>query len=311
MSSFNFSTIPNQSGRIAIVTGANTGLGYETALALAQKDLHVILACRNQAKADAARERILSQVPDANVEVRLIDLSKLASVREFAEAYLATYDRLDLLINNAGVMAPPYTQTEEGFELQMGANYFGHFLLTGLLLPHLQATSGARIVALGSLAHRSGHIDFSDINSEKKYVRMKAYAQSKLACLIHAIELQRRLEQSGSDTLSVAAHPGGSATDLGRYVPKWLFLILRYTLLPLVTQSAADGAQPTLQAALGEDVKGGEYFGPQGMQELKGPSGRASLSVEATDPAVGRRLWELSEQMTGIRYPEVGTTQAS
>lgn len=299
---FSLDKIDSQKGRIAIVTGANTGLGYETALGLAQKEATVIMACRNLEKAETAKQKILAAVPQAEIEVIQIDLSKLASVRAFAAAYLAKYQQLDLLINNAGVMIPPYTQTEDGFELQMGANYFGHFLLTGLLLESLTRTPGSRVVPLASLAHKNGEINFDNIHWEKDYSKLGAYGQSKLACLMFGYELDRRLKAAGANTLSVMAHPGVSDTELSRHVPKWLFFILGNTLFPLISHKPAKGALPTLMAALDKNSKGGEYYGPTGFQEMKGKPGLASSTELSQDPEMAKKLWAVSEDLTGITY---------
>ena len=301
MGSFSLEKISSQKGRIAIVTGANTGLGFETTLVLAAKDLKVIMACKSRDRAQKARDVILGKVPDADLEIILIDLCSLASVREFAKQFLARYNRLDFLINNAGIMVPPYSKTEDGFESQMGVNYFGHFLLTGLLLDTIVKTPGSRIVSLASNAHKNGYINFEDLHWEKKYSAMAAYRQSKLACLIFSYELQRRLERAGLKTMSVAAHPGLSITDLVRHFPKWLFVF--FPLGVLFTHSPDKGALPTLYAALVEDVKGGDYFGPQGYSEWTGKPGRARSTAMSRDKEIARRLWNISEKLTGIQYP--------
>ncbi len=299
---FNLKDIPSQKGKVAIVTGANIGLGYETALALAKKDMKVILACRTITKAEHAVRKIKQEVSNAALEIIQIDLSKLSSVRRFANEFLAKYDQLDLLINNAGVMIPPYTKTEDGFELQMGANYFGHFLLTGLLLDTILQTPNSRIVSLSSNAHKRGKINFDDLQSEKEYSKIGAYSQSKLACLMYAFDLQRRLEDAGhTQTISVAAHPGVSMTNLGQHIPA----ILQKVLTPAfkwMMHDPKEAALPQLYAALGEDVKGGEYFGPTGYNEMKGPAGRAKYKSFAKDEAVAKRLWEVSEKLTAITY---------
>lgn len=293
---------PEQSGRIMIVTGANAGLGYETTLSLARQGATVIMACRNLSKAQAAKARIEQAVPGADLVVMQIDLSRLASVRDFAQEFLDRYDRLDVLINNAGVMMPPYTQTEDGFELQLGANYLGHFLLTGLLLDRLLATPASRIVTLSSLVHRNGSINFDDLQSEQSYSASDAYGQSKLACLMFAFELQRRLQRAGhQQTISTAAHPGIAMTELSRHMPKLMYTVLKYTVAPFVTHSAAEGAKPTVLAAIGP-AQGGEYFGPTGFREMKGPAGKASSTPLAHDEAVAQRLWEASEQLVGLSY---------
>ena len=310
MSTFNLQDIPPQKGRIAIVTGANSGLGYETALALAQKGLHVILACRSQDRAQTALDQIARLVPSASLEIMLVDLSKMSSVRHFAQEYLARYDRLDLLINNAGVMMPPYQATEDGFELQMAANYFGHFLLTGMLLQRILTTPHSRIVSLSSIAHRRGKIDFDLLQQERKgtpqekkrYSSIESYAQSKLACLMYGLELQRRLEAAGhTQTISTIAHPGVSVTNLGQHMPSFIQKILTPIVGPLITHPPKEGAKPTLWAAVGV-AKGGDYFGPQKMSEMKGDPGKAKIETKAQDVSVAKRLWELSERRTGITY---------
>ena len=283
---------PSQDGRIMIVTGANTGLGYETALSLAQKGAKVIMACRNLSKANAAKARIEKEVLAADLEVMEIDLSSLQSVRAFVNAYLSKHDRLDVLINNAGVMMPPYTKTEDGFELQFEANYLGHFLLTGLLLDTLLKTPGSRIVSLSSIAHKNGKINFDDLQSEKAYDASAAYGQSKLACLMFAYELQRRLEKAGyQQTISTAAHPGIATTELARHMPKLVYTVLKYTLAPFLTHPPDEGAQPTILAAIGQ-AKGGDYFGPTGFQEMKGKAGKASSTDLSKNEAIAQRLWK-------------------
>jgi NAD(P)-dependent dehydrogenase (short-subunit alcohol dehydrogenase family) len=259
--------------------------------------------CRdNLTKANAAKAKIESSVPDADLEVLEIDLSSLASVKNFAKTFQAKYDRLDVLINNAGVMTPPYTQTEDGFELQFGANYLGHFLLTGLLLDTLLKTPNSRVVTLSSLVHKNGQINFDDLQSEQDYSASGAYAQSKLACLMFTYELQRRLEKAGHhDTLSVGSHPGIATTELSRHMPKLIYTVLKYTLAPFMTHSPKEGAKPTLMAAIGE-AQGGDYFGPTGFKEYKGPPGKASATELAKDEDIARRLWEVSEKLVGFQY---------
>jgi NAD(P)-dependent dehydrogenase (short-subunit alcohol dehydrogenase family) len=289
-----------QTGRIAIVTGANAGLGFETALALAGKGCAVVLACRSLPNAQAARQRIVQQHPSAKVHCMALDLCDLASVRAFASQYAQQHGTLDLLINNAGIMMPPYALTPDGFESQLAANYLGHFALTGLLLPLMTSTPGARVVSLSSLAHKWSGIRFDDMNFKQGYNRRLAYGQSKLACLMFAYELQRRLQRAGATTLSVAAHPGVSATSLFRHMPGVVGLLSPLTAL--VFQSAKGGALPTLYAALGADIAGGDYCGPCSLGEMRGApvkvgSNRRSRSLE--DAA---RLWRASEEMTGVRY---------
>ncbi len=301
MTDFNIEEISSQKGRIAIVTGANTGIGYETAKVLARKGMKVIMASRNPEKAQIAKQSILREHSSSDLEIMLIDLSRLSSVREFAKKYLFKYNQLDLLINNAGIMIPPYSKTEDGFESQMGVNYFSHFLLTGLLFDTIAKTSHSRIVTLASNAHKKGTIKFEDLHWEKGYFPLKAYGQSKLACLMFAFELQRRIEKAGLQTLSVAAHPGVSITELVRYVPRWLLFVGR-PVTAIITHSPAKGALPVLLAALGKDVKGGEYFGPQGSHERKGKPGRAESTTLSRDEEIAGKLWKISEELTGIRF---------
>jgi NAD(P)-dependent dehydrogenase (short-subunit alcohol dehydrogenase family) len=294
--------LPEQNGRIFIVTGANTGLGYENSLSLAKKGARVIMACRSLEKANAAKENIQKEVPKADVEVMEIDLSSLNSVRNFAKSFQSKYDRLDVLINNAGVMMPPYTKTEDGYELQIEANFLGHFLLTGLLLDTILKTPNSRIVNLSSIAHKNGKINFDDLQSEKKYSASAAYGQSKLACLLFAFELQRRLKKAGHDqTISTAAHPGIATTELARHMPKIVYGILKYTVAPLLTHAPKEGAKPTMVAAIG-DAAGGDYFGPTGFNEFKGKPGKVSGTALANDEDVAKRLWEVAEELVGMKY---------
>ncbi len=298
---FNVNKVTSQKGRIAIVTGANTGLGLETALALAKKELKVILACRNMSKAEKAKYHILKKAPGADLEIMLINLRSLDSVRDFAKNFLAKYNQLDALINNAGIMVPPYLKTEDGFESQMGANYFGHFLLTGLLLNTITKTPNSRIVSVASIAHKKGKINFDDLNFEKKYSPTGAYRQSKLACLMFAYELQRRLEKTNLKTLSVAAHPGVSITDIGRHVPRWLY----HAALPFisfVTHTPDKGALPIVYAAIGEDARGSDYFGPQGFLEMFGKTGRAKSTPLSHNREIAKRLWDISEELADMKY---------
>lgn len=301
MTEFNIDNIPSQKGKIAIVTGANTGLGFETALALVKKETKVIMACRTIEKAETAKQDILRKVPGADLEILPVDLSSLSSVRDFAKSYLAKHSQLDLLINNAGIMMPPYSRTIDGFESQMGTNYFGHFLLTGLLLDIITKTPGSRIVSLGSIAHKKGEINFEDLHWEKKYSAMGAYRQSKLACLMFAYELQRRLETTDMKTISVAAHPGVSITELVRHYPKWLMFVSSL-LFPLFSHSPEKGALPVLYAALGPDVRGGDYFGPQGRSEMTGDPGKAESTSLSHNEDIAKQLWEVSEKLTGFKY---------
>ncbi len=289
-------------GKVVIVTGANTGLGYETTKDLASRGYTVILACRNASKANAAIEEIKQSIPAADLVFLPIDLSSLSSVRKFAEEFTSKYDRLDVLINNAGVMMPPYTKTEDGFELQFEANYLGHFLLTGLLLETITQTPNSRIVTLSSIAHKNGKINFEDLQSEKNYSASDAYAQSKLACLMFTFELQRRLERATHhETISVGAHPGIATTELSRHMPKILYSILRYTIAPLITHAPDKGAKPTLMAAT-SSADGGDYYGPQGFNEFKGKPGKAASTELANDEKIAKKLWEVSEELVDFKY---------
>ncbi len=288
--------MPDQTGRVAIVTGANSGIGYETARALAAHNAHVVLACRSLDKAEGAKARLLKEMPEASLHVMPLDLSSLASVRAFAGAFLAAYDRLDLLINNAGVMVPPLTKTEDGFELQFGTNHLGHFALTGLLLPLINHTPHARIVTVSSTAHKMGKIDFDNLNAEKSYSKWPFYGQSKLANLLFTYELQRRLAQAGETTLAVAAHPGWTATNLQQHTGQVQFLNRFFAMTP------EQGALPTLFAATAPDVSGGAYFGPDGFFEMNGHPTRVTSIPRSHDEAVAARLWTVSEAMTGMKY---------
>ncbi len=298
---FNLDNVATQTGRIAIVTGANIGLGYETSLALAQKGATVIMACRNIEKAVKARLQILQQVPTAHVEIMQIDLRSLQSVRDFATAYTTKYNRLDLLIENAGLMIPPFAKTKDGFESQFGVNYLAHFLLTNLLFPLLNKTAGARIVTLSSNAHRTGRIDFENLNAEKNYSKWGAYSQSKLACLMFAYELQRRLLKAGSQVIAVSAHPGLSNTNLWQNFPKIIYNML-LPVTSLFMHAADKAALPTLMAALDDNVQGGEYFGPTGFKELKGAPGIVASIPASYDEVVAKKLWEVSESLTGGKF---------
>jgi NAD(P)-dependent dehydrogenase (short-subunit alcohol dehydrogenase family) len=291
---------PNQTGRNAIVTGANAGLGFETALALAGKGCAVVLACRSLANAQEAKGRILSRHPGATIDCLELDLSSLASVKRFAKAFTKSHTTLDLLINNAGIMMPPYALTPDGFESQLAANYLGHFALTGHLLPLVSATPGSRVVSLSSLAHRWSGIRFDDMQFTSGYSKRLAYGQSKLACLMFAYELQRRLQKAGLATLSVAAHPGVSATSLFRYMPGIISML--NPLTALVFQDAVGGALPTLYAALGADIQGGDYCGPQSMGQMRGAPVKVGSNQRSRNLEDAARLWAESEKLTGVRY---------
>jgi NAD(P)-dependent dehydrogenase (short-subunit alcohol dehydrogenase family) len=298
---FNLDNVSAQTGRIAIVTGANTGLGYETAFALAAKGAKVIMACRDRDKAEKARQEMLKQLPGVDLELMLLDMGNLQSVRDFSKFYIQKYDRLDLLIENAGLMIPPFSKTKDGFESQFGVNYLGHFLLTNLLFTLMNKTTGARIITLSSNAHKRGKIDFKNLNAEKSYSKWGAYSQSKLACLMFAYELQRRLTKAGSNVIALSAHPGLSNTKLWQHVPKLLYNLL-LPVSSLFMHSPRKAALPTLMAALDENIKGGQYFGPTGFMEFTGTPGIVSSITVSYDEALAKELWEVSETLTGEKF---------
>ncbi len=296
MGSWDFEMMPDQTGRVAIVTGANTGIGLETAAALAAKGATVVMACRNRQKAEGAMVEIRERTSDAKLELIELDLASLASIEAFAETFRAGHDRLDLLINNAGVMIPPLGRTEDGFELQFGCNHLGHFALTGRLLDLLEATPRARVVSVSSMAHRYGSMDFDNLNAEQSYDRMAAYAQSKLANLLFTFELQRRLETKRSGVIATAAHPGWTGTDLQRHSK----LISLFNIV--FAQKPPTGALPTLRAATDCEARGGDYFGPGGLFELRGHPVKVETTQAARDEGDARRLWEVSETLTGVSF---------
>jgi NAD(P)-dependent dehydrogenase (short-subunit alcohol dehydrogenase family) len=295
--------IPDQSGRIAVITGANTGLGFETAKALAARGASVVLAVRNVDKGKAAAASITADNPGADVSIQQLDLSSLVSVREAADDLRASHDTIDLLINNAGVMYTPRSATADGFELQFGTNHLGHFAFTGLLLDRLLAVAGSRVVTVSSVAHRiRARINFDDLQSERGYSRVAAYGQSKLANLVFTYELQRRLASAGSATFAVAAHPGVTNTELVRNSPAVL-RALNAVFGSLVSQSAAMGALPTLRAATDPAVVGGQYYGPDRFRELRGHPEVVESSRQSRDADIQRRLWAVSQALTGVTYP--------
>lgn len=309
---WNVEDMPDQSGKVVIVTGANSGLGYESSLALGRKGAKVIMACRNTSKGEAARDALLEEAPEADLELMTLDLSSLDSVQAFAEAYQANHEQLDLLINNAGVMAPPYQTTADGFEMQIGTNHLGHFALTGRLLDLLLKTSGSRVVNVTSAAQYFGNINFKDLQSEKSYSRYKAYGQSKLANVLFTLELQRRLEAAGQETISVMAHPGYSNTNLqgtaaeGSQSPVEGFFYSK--LGSGVAQPSAQGALPQLYAATMPTVKGGDHYGPDGFMELRGYPKRLPPAKSGRNPETAERLWIVSEQLTGVTYEALTTS---
>jgi NAD(P)-dependent dehydrogenase (short-subunit alcohol dehydrogenase family) len=288
--------IPNLASKVTIVTGANSGIGYETAKAMAVKGATVVMACRNLQKGNAAAEQIRETDPVGTVAVMVLDLGDLDSVQAFAAAFLEKYNRLDLLINNAGIMMPPYGKTAQGFETQFGVNHLGHFALTGLLLDLLLQTPQSRVVTVSSGAHSFGRINFEDLNSEQGYSPRAAYSQSKLANLLFTYELQRKLTAAGNDTLATAAHPGWTETNLQQH--SGLFQFLNRFL----AQQQPMGALPTLMAATEPGVKGGEYFGPDGFMGMRGYPKKVQSNDRSHDEQVAAKLWEVSEELTGISY---------
>ncbi|MGB3356693.1 MAG: SDR family NAD(P)-dependent oxidoreductase [Mycobacterium sp.] len=294
--------VPDQSGRVVIVTGANTGIGYEAAAVLAGKGAHVVVAVRNLVKGKEAVDAITRSQPGADLALQELDLSSLASVRAAADALRTAYPRIDLLVNNAGVMYPPKQTTSDGFELQFGTNHLGHFALTGLLLDHLLPVDGSRVVTVASIAHniRAG-IHFDDLQWERSYNRVSAYGQSKLANLMFTYELQRRLTENGAPTIAVAAHPGISNTELMRHVPG-SGLPGFSQLAGLVTNSPAVGALGTLRAATDPGAQGGQYYGPSGFRELVGHPVVVQSNRMSHDVEVQQRLWTVSEELTGVKF---------
>lgn len=301
MATWTTTDIPDQTGRVAVITGANTGLGYETAAALAARGAHVVLAVRNLDKGKDAAALISRRNPGASVALQELDLTSLDSVRSAAEQLRADHDRIDLLINNAGVMWTPKSTTKDGFELQFGTNHLGHFAFTGLLLDRMLPVEGSRIVTVSSIGHRiRADIHFDDLQWERSYSRVAAYGQAKLANLLFTYELQRRLAPHGT-TIAAAAHPGGSRTELTRNLPP---LLARLTpLIEPLFQGADMGALPTLRAATDPGVLGGQYYGPDGWGEQRGYPKVVQSSRKSHDTDVQKRLWTVSEELTGVHYP--------
>ncbi|WP_327404244.1 oxidoreductase [Streptomyces sp. NBC_01288] len=306
MSGWNEKAVPDQRGRVAVVTGANSGLGYVTARELARKGARVVLACRSEVRGSAAADRIVAEVPGAEAQFGRLDLGDLASVREFADTF--PYERLDLLVNNAGVMAMPYGTTVDGFETQFGVNHLGHFALTGLLLPALLDAPDARIVTLSSFMHVLANIDIDDLNSERRYSRWTAYSRSKTANLLFTHELARRLAAAGSGVVATAAHPGYAATNLQTAGPQAEGRRGAERLMEIgnrvFAQSAEAGALPSLYAATAPDVRPDAFFGPRiaMWRGAPAPSWRAPWTL---NDAMGQRLWAASEELTGVVYDQL------
>jgi NAD(P)-dependent dehydrogenase (short-subunit alcohol dehydrogenase family) len=300
--------IPSLSGKIAVVTGANSGLGLETAAGLAAKGATVVMACRDPARGTAALAEVRRRAPGANVELMALDLADLSSVRRFAETFASKHPRLDILCNNAGVMALPLQKTRDGFEMQIGTNHLGHFALTGLLLEKLRAAESARIVNVASLAHRwARRFDPGDLHFERRrYKKWEAYSYSKFANLLFTFELERRLAKVAPHITAAAAHPGYTATNLMFVGPTQEKSALNRFVMQagnaLFAQTAPMGCLPTLYAATMPDVRSGDYFGPDGFQQMKGHPRKVGCRDDARDPALAARLWAASEQQTGVRY---------
>ena len=293
--------VPDRSGRVAIVTGANSGLGYDTAAVLAEKGAQVVLAVRNLDKGNEAADRIKKSSPNAVVSTQELDLTSLDNVRKAADELRAAHPRIDLLINNAGVMYVPTRETtNDGFEMQFGTNHLGHFALTGQLLDNILPVEGSRVVTISSVGHRIlARTHFEDPHLERKYNRVEAYGQSKLANLLFTYELQRRLKANGSPTVALAAHPGFSDTELMRYLPSFI----PDFLWRMATQPAEKGALPTLRAATDPGAQGGQYYGPDGIGEVKGNPKVVASSAQSHNEDIQRRLWTMSEELTGVTYP--------
>jgi NAD(P)-dependent dehydrogenase (short-subunit alcohol dehydrogenase family) len=304
MTDWTIADIPPQGGKLAVVTGATGGLGYQTAIRLAQAGAEVVLTGRNEAKGREAVSKIRNQFPDAKIGFDVLDLASLASVADFARRFATTHSSLDLLINNAGVMALPTRQTTaDGFEMQFGTNYLGHYALTARLLALLRRAHQPRVVSLSSIAHRTGFIQFSDLQGERFYSPWKAYNQSKLAMLMFALELQRRSDAAGWNLISTASHPGWARTDLFANGPGFgLISVASQFAAPLFSQSAESGALPTLFAATSPQAEGGGYYGPNGLYELRGPPAPARIMPQARDKAAAAKLWDVSQQLTGVSF---------
>ena len=301
MSLYKEADVPLQAGRTVLITGANTGIGWEAARVLASRGARVLLGCRSASNGRQAMERIRAVHADADLACVQIDLASLASVQR-AAAEVAKEPQLDVLINNAGIMVPPYGRTEDGFELQFGVNHLGHFALTSHLLPMLREREGARVVTVSSAGHKAGRMQFEDPHAERHYSAGTRYAMSKLANLLFTKALQQRLTRAGSPAIAVACHPGAAATELSRHLPQWLT-----TALPLIRpfiNSPAEGALPTLMAATLPDAQGNDYFGPAGFMEMARSAGKVKPSPASQNDADAARLWALSVELTGIS-PEI------
>ncbi|MBY8999618.1 MAG: SDR family NAD(P)-dependent oxidoreductase [Candidatus Heimdallarchaeota archaeon] len=295
--------IPELTGKVIIVTGANTGIGFEEAKEFTRKGAKTILACRNLEKGEKALAKILKEIPDAPAEIMHLDLANLDSVNQFSTEFKKKYDRLDVLVNNAGIMMVPYRKTVDGFESQIGTNHLGHFALTGLLYDLLTETEGARVVNVSSNGHRFGEIDYDSFtfDEDNEYSRMKAYGQSKLANLLFTYELDRRFKKGNINAIAVAAHPGMSNTNLADHMMGFAAPILK-GLFGFIMQSAAKGALPTIRAAVDPENKGSEYYGPGGRKEQRGYPVRVESSKTSHNKEDAKKLWDLSEKLTKVKF---------
>ena len=313
MAKWTATDIPDQTGRVVIITGANSGLGYESALALARKGATVVMACRNAVQGQQALNRIKQAVPNAKLELASLDLSGLASVRAFGDSFKASHDRLDVLMNNAGVMAIPRRETKDGFEMQLGVNHLGHFALTGLLLDLLLKTPRSRVVSTSSGLYVLGQLNLDDLQMKNKYKAWDSYGRSKLSNLLFAFELQRRLKAAGADVISLVAHPGFASTNLQGTSASASSNPITKFLTPIgnavFAQSATMGALPQLYAATASDAQGGQYYGPDFL-DWRGYPKLTHANAKANDPETARRLWEASEKLTQTHYDFVKSSPA-
>jgi len=300
------SNIPDLKGKIALVTGANSGLGFYTSLELARKGALVIMAARNKERGNTAVEKIRSEIPTAELQFMKLDLANLELVKYFADSFIEEFERLDIMVNNAGVMALPLMRTIQGFEMQFGTNHLGHFALTALMINHIEKTPGARIVNVSSTAHKFGKINFDDLNSERSYSKWAAYGQSKLANMLFTYELNRRMRLAGKQTKVMASHPGYADTNLqirggemeGSKANVWVNNLMN----KIFAQPAWKGALPSLYAATCDLAESGKYYGPSGFGSMRGYPREEKVNPKLINPEVAKRLWEESERLTGVKF---------